>query len=158
MLAPKEEEWNSLQSAVNFQTSWNFVIKKELHFSTLYSILKWKGLNLKLAKHSIFLLTLLPPSIQNTMLTHFFITEVRVNSCPPANFWYLKISRANFDITWVFNTDIITRTGLKLTDFNSYDLEVGLELMKMLKLDESYVDEKITRDRAHDLTYYDVIK
>ena len=82
---------------------------------------------------------------------------MRLNSCPPANFWYLKISRANFDITWVFNTDIITRTGLKLTDFNSYDLEVGLELMKMLKLDESYVDEKITRDHAHDLTY-DVIK
>ena len=95
-----------------------------------------------------------PLSIQNTMLTNFFITEVRVNrnSCPPTNFWYLKISRANFDITWVFNTDIITRTGLKLTDFNSYDLEVGLELMKMLKLDESYVDEKITRDRSHDLT------
>ena len=93
-----------------------------------------------------------PLSIQNTMLTNFFITEVRVNNCPTANFWYLKNSRANFDITWVFNTDIITRTGLKLTDFNSYDLEVGLELMKMLKLDESYVDEKITRDRAHDLT------
>ena len=61
MLAPKDEEWNSLQSAVNLQTSRNFVIKKELHFNTLYSILKWKGLNLKLTKHSIFLLTLLPP-------------------------------------------------------------------------------------------------
>ena len=28
MLAPKDEEWNSLQSAVNLQTSRNFVIKK----------------------------------------------------------------------------------------------------------------------------------
>ena len=50
-----------------------------------------------------------PLSIQNTMSTHFSITEVRLNSCPPANFWYLKISRANFDITWVFNTEV-TRT------------------------------------------------
>ena len=34
-LAPKEEEWNSLQRGVNFETSWNFVFKKELHCSTL---------------------------------------------------------------------------------------------------------------------------
>ena len=38
-LAPKEEEWNSLQRAVNFQTSWNFVFKKYLHCCTLDSIL-----------------------------------------------------------------------------------------------------------------------
>ena len=38
-LAPKEEAWKSLQWAVNFQTSWNFVIKKELHCRTLDSIL-----------------------------------------------------------------------------------------------------------------------
>ena len=38
-LAPKEEQWNSLQRAVNFQTSWNFVIKKDLHCNTLNSVL-----------------------------------------------------------------------------------------------------------------------
>ena len=35
MLAPKDEEWNSLQSAVNLQTSRNFVIKKDHHCSTM---------------------------------------------------------------------------------------------------------------------------
>ena len=40
-LAPKEEEWTSLQRAVNFQTSWNFVIKKYFHCSTLNSIPSW---------------------------------------------------------------------------------------------------------------------
>ena len=38
-LAPKEEEWNSLQRGVNFETSWNFVFKKYLHCCTLDSIL-----------------------------------------------------------------------------------------------------------------------
>ena len=33
-LTPKEEGWSCLQWAVNFQASWNFVIKKELHCRT----------------------------------------------------------------------------------------------------------------------------
>ena len=54
-LAPKEEEWNSLQMAVNLQTSWNVVIKRELHFSALDFILIWKGKSLKLSVRSQFI-------------------------------------------------------------------------------------------------------
>ena len=134
MLAPKDEEWNSLQSAVNLQTSRNFVIKKELHFNTLYSILKWKGLNLKLTKHSIFLLTLLPPEHLEHHVDPLLHHWGEVEQLPSSEF--LIFDNLTLTLLEFFNTDIITRTGLKLTDFNSYDLELGLELMKMLKLDE----------------------
>ena len=39
-LAPKEEEWSSLQRAVNFQASWNFVIRRtSLQYTGLHHIL-----------------------------------------------------------------------------------------------------------------------
>ena len=50
----------------------------------------------------------------STMLIHLFITEVRVKSCRPEN-----LLKNLCGLLW----HDITRTGLKVLDFNSYDLK-----------------------------------
>ena len=55
-LDPKEKGWKILQRAVRFQISWNFVIKKKLHFTKQDSILKWTKINLKYSTPSLSLI------------------------------------------------------------------------------------------------------